>query len=286
MKRVAILGLGLMGGSLALALKREGETCEIVGYGRQRETCEDAQARGVVDAAYDDPAAAVEGADLVVVCVPVLAIPELCRAIAGAVMPGTVVTDVGSTKGALLREVAGVFRGDTEFVGSHPIAGSERIGLEAADASLYEGATCVVTPADDTSAGALSRVSGLWERAGGRVVVLDPEAHDRVMARTSHLPHLVASALVAAVCREGCSELSAFCGSGLRDTTRVAAGSEEIWHDIAKTNATWLHRELKAFGRVLDEMTRLLEREDFDGMRAFLAETRQTRQCMGACRHE
>lgn len=286
MNRVAIMGLGLMGGSLALALRKAGAACTIVGYARREDTGREALARGVVDEAYADPATAVKGAEVIVMCVPVLAIPDLCRRCAAALLPGAVVTDVGSTKAALLREIAGVLPVHSQFVGSHPIAGSDRTGLDAADGELYQGATCVVTPAPGSAETAVESVRSLWEQVGCHVLMLEPEEHDRLIARTSHLPHVIASVLVATVCREGCNELAPFCGGGLRDTTRVAAGSEDMWHDIAKTNAAWLHRELKAFGRVLDEMTRLLECGDFEGVRAFLADARRTRQCMGTCRNE
>jgi len=278
MGRVAILGLGLMGGSLGLALRRGGAAPRVYGYARREETRRQALARGVADRVFEDPAEAVRGVETAVLCVPVLAIPELARRCTGAFDRGCVVTDVGSTKAELVREMDRVLRDSpAEFVGSHPIAGSEASGIEASRADLYEGAVVVVTPSPGREHAA-ARVVSLWESVGARTVILEAGEHDRCIARTSHLPHLVAAMLVSSVDRDGCETVRDLLGKGFRDTTRIAGGSEEIWHDVVRSNRAAVRDELEAFGAVLDRVRRMIEQEDFEGIRAFLAEAGKRRR--------
>ncbi len=279
-ERVAILGLGLMGASLGLALKRAGGV-RVSGYARRAATCAEAVRLGVVDEATTDPGAAVRAAGLVVLCVPVLTIPELLGACVPHLTPGCLVTDVGSTKAALMADAAAHLRGrDALFIGSHPICGSDRTGLEAARDDLYDGAMVVVTPPPGAAAARVARVQRFWTQVGARVAVLTAEEHDRIMGCTSHLPHVVAAILVQTVCREGVAAARPFCGTGFRDTTRIAGGSEDIWHDIVKTNSCALSRELAAFDAVLQQVRGILARGDFEALREFLAEGRLLRQAM------
>jgi prephenate dehydrogenase len=283
MERLAIIGLGMMGGSLGMAARRRRVAGSVVGFERREAHRRRAVELGAVDAAVEEVGLAVEGADLIVLCVPVLAIPEMARACLPHVAESAVVTDVGSTKEAIVNDLRDVFSGrGCAFIGSHPVAGSSASGIEAAREDLYAGATVVVTPVDGARAEDVARVRGLWEGVGGRVASMTPVAHDRVMARTSHLPHLVASMLVQSIRRDD-EDVMPFCGSGYRCTTRIAGGSEEVWHDIVKTNSTWVLRELEAFGAVFDEVRGMLQQGDFDSLRDFLSAARVHRS---ACEKE
>jgi len=278
--RVAIHGLGLMGGSLALALRAQGVF--VAGYARRPETRAAALERGIVDACFDGPAEAAAEADIVVLCTPVMTIPELARTIAPALKPGAIITDVGSTKAWLHKVID-----HPAFVGSHPMCGSERTGLEASCADLYQDAVTVVTcPADPNEAADVSHaetIATFWESIGSRVIRLTPHAHDELVARTSHLPHLAASLLVAAVNRERHPHLGDLMGSGYESTTRLAEGSADVWHDIVKTNAPAVRAELTAFrdelDRLLQQIDQGLDTGDFDAVRDFLDCQAKTRLC-------
>jgi len=273
MKTIAILGLGLMGSSLGLALKKRGGDVEVRACARRVETRDAALKSGAVDCVFDDPAEAVRGAELVVFCVPILAIPELAKVCLPGLSPGAVLTDVGSTKAELVRWMDELLAGaDAVFVGAHPICGSEQQGVEAGDADLYEGAVTVVTPKAGAVEGVVAKVSNLWKRAGSTIRLMSPEAHDDVLAATSHLPHMIAATLVR------CVNDGFFCGSGFRDTTRIAEGSPEVWSDIVRTNAPSLKIALKFFRAQLDELDVLIESGDGDELTGWFAAARDKRK--------
>ena len=258
-QNIAILGLGLMGASLALALKKRGFAGRIIGFARREETRTQACANGVVDLACADPAEAVADADLIVVCVPIWTIAKLAEQIVPSLKPGAVVTDVGSTKSALLETMDPLFaRSDAFFVGSHPIAGSEKTGLDAGNPDLYEGRLTVVCPSDDTPAVAEEAVVALWKNAGCEVAEMSPAAHDAMLAATSHLPHMVAAALARSVANGDPAEKADFCGTGFKDTTRVASGSADMWVDIIDTNRAALETELNRFNEELQGLIQIL----------------------------
>ena len=281
MKRIAILGLGLMGGSLGLALKhRQGADIRIAGYARRPETQKLALKLKAIDEAFDDPAKAVQGADVVVLCVPVLAIPDLLRRCSGSLKTGCIVTDVGSTKAELVGRMEPIVR-ETKavFLGSHPLTGSEQQGLDAARADLYEGALVVVTPSDGKNGAAVECLGNFWEMVGASVKVMAPEEHDRIVARTSHLPHMVAALVAATVGRDGdLRQIGAYCGPGFRDTTRIAEGSAEVWHDIIQSNRQCLAGELAKFKVELDRVSSMVEEGDSKRLLRFLEEGRSKRR--------
>lgn len=283
---VAILGLGLMGGSLGLALRARGFHGRIAGYARRAEVRAEALRRGAADEMFDRPEAAVRGAGVVVVCVPVLEIPALAATAAPALSPEAAMTDVGSTKvwvADRVRAALGAAAG--RFVGSHPIAGSEKQGLDGAVPDLYDRATVVMTPRADGSPEAIERVASLWRLVGARVIRLTPEEHDLRLARTSHLPHLTAAVLAAVAGRGARVEgLGAFCGTGFRDTTRVADGSPEVWHDIVRTNRDAILVEMDAFGERWREAAEALRREDYATLRRVFEEGRSARRALLAGR--
>ena len=278
MRKLTIIGLGLMGGSLGLTARRRGLADEVCGYARREANREEALAAGAVDTVCDTPADAIRGADLVVVCLPVYAICELVESCRDRFEPGCVVTDVGSTKTDIMARLTPLFA-DTPapFIGSHPIAGSDAAGMAAARADLYDEAMVVVTPPGEPDA-ATERVVAFWQQLGAQTAVMTAAQHDAVMASTSHLPHLVAAMLVETVCRH--EDVTPYCGTGFRDTTRVAGGSEEIWHDIVKSNQAAVLAELDAFGDVIDHVRSLVRDGDFSALRAFLARTMTARRAL------
>jgi len=278
MQKLAIIGLGLMGASLGLAAKKKKIARVVSGYARRDETRSEALKRGIVDCVYDNPGDAVKGADMVVFCLPVLTIPEVAAQCIPLLEENCVLTDVGSTKAELVSQMDKLLgKSKAVFVGSHPIAGSEETGLQAARADLYDGAAVVVTPAGRKIEKHLTAVRRMWEGLGGRVFIMDPKEHDKTIARTSHLPHLVAAMLVNAVGRDG-GKSWRFCGTGFKDSTRIAAGSEDVWHDILKSNHLVVLRELKEFEKTLGKVSAMISKKDFPGLKSFLAANREQRK--------
>ncbi len=279
MYRVAIIGLGLMGGSLGLAAKACG--MQVAAYARREESRRDALAMGIADDVFDCPADAVIDADLVVLCTPVLTMPELVNGLMHNLKDGCIVTDVGSTKAFLAEEVGAVLVDSPAlFIGSHPMAGSEKNGIEASTANLYEGARVIVAPGAGVDPEKTKRVVEFWKKMGADVSKMTPQAHDEIIARTSHLPHLVAASLMACIDRDG-QDIVPFCGPGVRDVTRIAEGSELIWHDIVKSNCDAILNELNIFGDQIDGLKELIKQKDFDAVRSLLAESREKRVGLG-----
>ena len=277
-QNIAILGLGLMGASLALALKKRGFAGRLLGYARRETTRNQALQDGMFDEVFADPADCVVDADIVVVCVPIWTIATLAEKIAGALRPNAVVTDVGSTKSELLKTLEPLFAGRKAFfVGSHPIAGSEKTGIEAGDPDLYEGRLTVVCPSDHAPADAKQAVSELWKAAGSEVVEMSPAAHDAMLASTSHLPHMVAAALARSVADGDPAGKADFCGTGFKDTTRVASGSADMWVDIIDTNRTALEAELDRFHEELQGLIHILRSGNGDDIRQWLEEAAAAR---------
>jgi prephenate dehydrogenase len=278
-KRVAIVGLGLMGASLGLALKQGRIARTVAGFARRAVTRKLALKLGMVDEACDTVAAAVTGAELVVVCAPVGVIPALAEQCRSAMDRNAVLTDVGSVKTFIVAGAERLFsKGGARFVGSHPIAGSEQHGLESARADLYRGAVVVVTPARRASQKAVKTVARFWRALGAEVVLLSPESHDRIVARTSHLPHAVAALLSACVGRERAGKYGKFCGAGFRDTTRVAEGEPALWRDILENNAPFLRKELKAFAREINRLAAVLKKGNGRQIEKYLEAARESRR--------
>lgn len=231
-ERAAIIGIGLIGGSFALAARAAGVVGEVVGVARRERTLLEALRLGAADHTGFDPAEAVRDADLVLIATPVAAIPDLLARIAPTLPAGCVVTDVGSTKRVVMA-AASVLPEHVDFIGGHPMAGSERAGVNAAQVRLFHGKTWLLTPGAARPE-AVARLRAALEAIGARVVTVDAAEHDRIVARTSHLPHVIAAALCTALGE--CCEESDFIGAGLLDTTRIAAGSSEVWREILLTN--------------------------------------------------
>jgi len=266
--RLTVAGVGLIGGSLALAAREAGLVREVVGVGRSAANLRVARDRGLVDRVATSSAEAVAGAGAVVLAAPVGACAALAEQFRPHVAPGTVLTDVGSVKAGLVPVLESRWNDPGAVVGAHPVAGSEAAGAAAARADLFRGRLCIVTPTTRTSPAALTAVRALWEGVGARVEEMDAAIHDEILARVSHLPHLVAYALMAAVAeaRVGGRPVLGYAGSGLRDSTRVAASRAELWRDIGLANAGPLRAALGEFRAALDRLEALLAAGDASGL--------------------
>jgi prephenate dehydrogenase len=236
--RLCVIGVGLIGGSLALALRHAGAVKEVVGAGRDETHLRKAVDLGVIDRFELNAARAVEGADVVMLAVPLGAMQAVCAAIKDRLHANTVVTDAGSAKRSVVAAVRAVF-GDipTRFVPGHPIAGTERSGVEAASSALFCERRVILTPLANTAPSAIRTVRLMWEQTGARVEEMDVAHHDRVLAATSHLPHMLAFVLVDSLARmEEREEVFRYAASGFRDFTRIAASDPVMWHDICLAN--------------------------------------------------
>jgi prephenate dehydrogenase len=265
LRTVSILGVGLLGGSIGLAIKQRINSCRVFGYGHRSATLDSAMRRGAIDTAFDDPAGAVRGADLVILCTPVGVFPDMLRSIAPAV-GDALLTDVGSTKRTVARLAAEMLPNPGRFVGSHPMAGSEKRGIEFARADLCDGALCIVTPGETTHPQTTTDIEAFWNILGMRTLRLSPAEHDRRVAQISHLPHALAAILVAAA-EEAALPLA---GKGFSDTTRVAGGDGGLWRDILIDNRDNM---VELIGRLKAELSRfeaLLEPAKAEELRRFL----------------
>ncbi len=277
--KVALVGVGLLGGSLGLALRERRIARVVAGYARRDATLAECRQRGAVDLATRNLGQAVGDADVVVLCTPVCQMAGLARECLPFLKAGAVLTDVGSVKGAVVAIIEPLLaRSEATFVGSHPMAGSEKTGVLAARADLFVGARCVITPTPRTPPAALNTLRGLWSSVGAEVLELSPAFHDDLVARSSHLPHVVAATLARYVLSPAhAREQALLCATGFRDTTRVASGSPEMWRDIATANRAALSRVLDVFVHDLAEFRELLDAGDPAALEAFFAEAKSRR---------
>lgn len=243
---LVIVGVGLIGGSIALAARRRGIAARIVGIDQEAEALARARRDGMIDEGHADLSAAACG-DLILFCTPVDGIAAQAIEVSAHCRPGTLMSDTGSTKAAILRDVRGQLPAGVEFIGSHPLAGSEKHGPAHASAHLFEGRVVVVTPESDSTDNDLAQIHDFWTTLGARVQVMDAEEHDRALALTSHLPHLLSSALAGILP----PELHALTASGFRDVTRLAAGQTGLWSAIFGANQTHL---LTALDRLEEQL--------------------------------
>lgn len=281
--RVVIVGVGLIGGSLARALKRAGVVGEVVGVGRSPASLERALALGVIDraASLED---AAQGASMIVLCAPVAQTFALLHALEPHLQPGTIVTDAGSTKSDVIM-AAKTALGDkvAQFVPAHPIAGRELNGVEAALDDLYDGKKVVLCPLQENSRADVAAVRAMWETAGGVCEIMSAVQHDAVFAAVSHLPHLLSYALVAQVANAEDAALKLACaGGGFRDFTRIAASSPEMWRDICLANRDALLRELNTYQSVLAHLKAQIEAGNGDALERVFARASHARLQWGA----
>ena len=280
--RLTIMGVGLIGGSLALALKEAGCVGEVVGCGRGKPNLEKALERGIIDRYERDPRLAAVGADLIFLATPVQTLAQVVAEIAPVLKPGTILTDGGSVKAEVVRQIQPLVPAGVDFVPGHPIAGTEKSGAEAAFADLYRGKRCILTPTATTSATALQRVTEMWQAVGSEVVCMSVDKHDRVLAAISHLPHMVAYSLVNAVgsydhYEENILEYSA---GGFRDFTRIASSDPMMWRDIALTNRDALIEMMEQFETFFAELKADVRSGQADKLFEFFMTSKQMRDAI------
>ncbi len=277
--RLAIIGVGLIGGSLALALRRQGMVGEVVGIGRGEANLRRGVELGVIDRYSLDPCEGVRGADLIFIATPVCTIAGIIARIAPFLSPGAIVTDGGSVKEEIVAASEPLMPSGTFFVGGHPIAGTEHSGVEAAFADLYENRRCILTPTPQTDPTALALVSRIWEAVGSQVVLMDVHKHDRVLAAISHLPHMVAYSLVNAVGGYDRFDESIlrYSAGGFRDFTRIASSDPVMWRDIALMNREALLEMMDFFADSLSHLRRLVAAGESDGLERFFADSKELR---------
>ena len=272
--KITLIGVGMLGGSVGLAARQRGVAGHVAGLVRRAESVGECLAAGAVDTATQDLAEALDGSALVILCTPVGDMADMAARLKPHLAADAVVTDVGSVKASVVRVVEGVL---PRFVGSHPLCGSEKAGVAHAHGDLFEGAACALTPTGQSDASAVEMVSGFWTALGGKVVSLTAEDHDAIVARTSHLPHVVASALVNAVLARPRAGESEFLGTGFRDTTRLASGSPSMWRDIALTNAEAIARSIDELQAELEQLKTALGAKDAAELEKFFAEGKSGR---------
>lgn len=282
-QRIAILGPGLLGGSLLLALRARVPGVHLQAWARRDAAVMAVRERKIADFASARLEEAVEGADFIVLCTPVEQMAPLARQLATApVQKGCVVTDVGSVKAAVVFSLEEIFaRSPLHFVGSHPMAGSEKAGLEAARAELFNGTSCLLTPTLLTDTVAMQKVRAFWQQVGCRLQEMPPEEHDRKVARISHLPHLAAAAVTLAALHQD-PDAAGCIGNGFRDTTRVAAGDPDLWRGIVMENRAEVMAALTDARDRFNELLAMLEKLDDKALRHFLSEAKVLRDSVPA----
>ncbi len=282
-ERIALIGVGLIGSSLARCIRRDGLAREIIACARRRETLDKVLALELADRVTADPAEAVTGADLVVIATPLSAYAEIGRRIAPALTPGAIVTDVGSVKSSAIRDLKPLLPASVQFVAGHPVAGTEHSGPESGFAELFEGRWCILTPVNGANMEAVTKLRQLWEAVGSKVVTMDPEHHDKVLAIVSHLPHLIAYTIVDTATnleKDLQSEVIEFSASGFRDFTRIAASDPVMWRDVFLANREAVLEMLQRFTEDLTALQRAIRRGEADKLQEVFTRTRAIRRAI------
>ncbi len=279
-RRVTIIGLGLIGGSLGLAIKRRRLASWVIGYSRRISTVHQAAARGLIDAGVRDLGDAVGDSELVIIATPVAQIVPIAQRVARLAAPGTIIIDVGSAKGEIVRRLQASLPERVSFVGAHPLAGSERRGLAAAVAQLFDGSICILTPTPRTNRAAFRRVRSFWQSLGTRVVVMSPAAHDKLVATISHLPHALAFALM----HRTTPQAARLASRSFLDATRVAASDPQLWQEILLMNRRELQAALRGFERELRALRAVLVRGDARALTQWIRAAQRRRLACHALR--
>jgi prephenate dehydrogenase len=284
-RKITLVGVGLLGGSLGLAIKRGQLARHVAGYVRRAASLQECRKVRAVDSATTDLLAAVADADLIVLCTPLAQMRPLVQQLLPALKRGTIVTDVGSVKASVVKDVCGLIRkAGGNFIGSHPMAGAEKTGVLAARKDLFEGAMCVVTPTKNSAPAALRKVEKFWQAVGCRTLRLTPQLHDQLVSRSSHLPHLIAATLATTVLNpKSPKHQAALCATGFRDTTRIASGSPEMWRDIALANRKNLSQAVSQFITDLQKLQKALGKSDLNAVTKFFETAKQRRDDWCAC---
>ena len=280
-ERVALIGIGLIGSSLARVLRRDSPGTTIAACARRAETLDAVRRLGIADVVTDDPAAAVAGADVVVLATPLSAYAEVAPRIVPALKPGAILTDVGSVKESVLRDIGPLVPQGVHFIPGHPVAGTEHSGPEAGFADLFRDRWCILTPPEGAAPEAVTALTQLWELAGMRVVTMAADHHDKVLAMTSHLPHLIAYTIVSTATdleEDLKSEVIAFSAGGFRDFTRIAASDPVMWRDIFLRNREAVLEMLQRFNEDLTALQRAIRWGEADTLEERFTRTRAIRR--------
>ncbi|MFO7983219.1 MAG: prephenate dehydrogenase/arogenate dehydrogenase family protein [Desulfuromonadales bacterium] len=280
--KLTIVGVGLIGGSLALALKEAGAVGEVIGVGRGRANLETALELGVVDEFTQELQEGVKDADVVFLATPVLALPKVAEDVLPFMKAGAVLTDGGSVKGSVVRDIEPLLPDEVHFVPGHPIAGTEKSGAEAAFPGLYRDKRCILTPTGRTDADALELIRRMWQTTGSEVVVMDVEKHDRILGAISHLPHMVAYSLVNSVESYDRYEenILAYSAGGFRDFTRIASSDPTMWRDIALTNREALVEMMEQFEKFFAELKEDVRAGDAEKLFEFFLRSKNSRDAI------
>lgn len=280
--QVTIIGVGLIGGSLGMILRRKGIASTVIGVGRRIENLKTAVELGAIDRYVVDPKEGVKDADVVVLATPVDTYDRHLKEWASCLKPGAIVTDVGSVKGELVEQSERAMPQGVHFVGAHPIAGKEKTGVAAGSDELFRGARCILTPTKNTNQEALEQVRGMWEETGSVMLTMDPHLHDKILGAVSHLPHVAAFALINALIdirnKVPTLDLAGHSGGGLRDTTRIAASSPEMWRDIFLWNRENVVSFIESYERSLGQLKQLIKAGDAAGIEKELERAKQERE--------
>jgi prephenate dehydrogenase len=276
-KHIAIIGVGLIGGSFALALKKHGFKGKITGMGRNKKNLSKAKKLGIIDNYTTEFTEGIKNADLIMLAVPVGQFETILKNIRRNLKKGAIVTDVGSVKAQIVKKLEPLMPKDVYFVGAHPIAGKECSGVTCASADLYQNAKCIITPGPDTNNTALKKVINLWKTVGAKTMLMDPEEHDVIFSAVSHLPHVVAYALINGILKVDETILH-HGGKGLRDMTRIAKSPAGLWRDICSHNKKNILKSLKMFSFSISHITKLIERSDWKGLEKEFIKAREARQ--------
>ncbi len=275
-KRVTIIGLGLIGGSLALAIKKQRLAKKIVGVSKRRSTIRKALSSKIVDSATLDVKKGIKGSDLVILATSVLKIIDIAKKISPQLSKGAILTDAGSTKKEIVDEIEKILPRGVSFVGSHPLAGSEKTGIDHINGRLFKGAYCILTKAKKTDIKTLNKVKRFWKALGMKVETMSPERHDKLFSRLSHLPHVTAAALMNAC---GKKELRLAAG-GLKDTTRIASSKPELWKDIFTTNRKNILDDICLLKKELSKIENALKKNDSTRLLSLLKKAKTVRDSM------
>lgn len=278
-KKITIVGLGLIGGSLASALKKSDLAEKVSGVDTDRDSLDYAVNKGIIDEGSSDIAVSSGDAEIIVISTHVGIIKEAAESAASAAPRGAVITDTGSVKGTIVSGIEAILPQGVSFVGGHPIAGTENSGVRYSDPGLFKGRRCILTPTESTDTEALSKVSSMWEAVGGRVFEMGAQTHDRLFGTVSHLPHVVAYSLINSVLSADNREtLFEFAGGGLRDYTRVAQSSAEMWTDIFRANRQNVLEAISRFEESLEKIKAAIENNDEGSLRKELMKARDLKK--------
>lgn len=275
-KTISILGVGLIGGSIGLAIKKRKIARFVIGLATKRRTLSCALSRKAIDKSTLSLKEAVRDADMILVCAPVKMIPQIVKKITPHVKSGCIITDVGSTKYEIVKGIEKGLRDDIHFVGGHPMAGSEKRGVEFASSDLFENSICILTKTNKTDLRSLRQISNFWKSLGAKVKIMSPADHDEIIARVSHLPHLAAVAIVRQIKKSDFD----FISTGFKSTTRISEAAEDIWRDICLTNKKEILKSLDRYIDILKEIKKKINRSNSQGIISEFRKARALREIL------